>query len=110
MLFQNTEIDGLNIFYREAGEETAPKVVLLHGFPASSHRYRDLIPALAEGFHVIAPDYPGFGNSDNAGSKDVPLHLRQNVRDHRVVSQEGRLHPFWTLPPGLWRPRSASGS
>jgi pimeloyl-ACP methyl ester carboxylesterase len=63
MLFKNVNIDGLNIFYREAGNETAPKLVLLHGFPASSHQYRNLIPALADRFHVIAPDYPGFGNS-----------------------------------------------
>ena len=64
MLFKNMEVNGLNIFYREAGKRTAPKLVLLHGFPASSHQYRNLIPALAEDFHVIAPDYPGFGNSD----------------------------------------------
>jgi pimeloyl-ACP methyl ester carboxylesterase len=57
-------VDGLSIFYREAGNPTAPKLVLLHGFPASSHQYRNLIPALAARFHVIAPDYPGFGNSD----------------------------------------------
>jgi pimeloyl-ACP methyl ester carboxylesterase len=57
-------IDGLNIAYREAGDPTCPKLVLLHGFPASSHQYRNLIPALANRFHVIAPDYPGFGNSD----------------------------------------------
>lgn len=57
-------VDGLNIAYREAGDPTAPKLVLLHGFPASSHQYRNLIPALADRFHVIAPDYPGFGNSD----------------------------------------------
>src|SRR6516164_2447242 len=64
MLFKYVNIDGLNIFYREAGNEAAPRVVLLHGFPASSHQYRNLIPALADRFHVIAPDYPGFGNSD----------------------------------------------
>ncbi|MGC2080967.1 MAG: alpha/beta fold hydrolase [Xanthobacteraceae bacterium] len=64
MLFKNINIDGLNIFYREAGNETASKLVLLHGFPASSHQYRNLMPALADRFHVIAPDYPGFGNSD----------------------------------------------
>ena len=64
MLFKYVNIDGLNIFYREAGKETAPKLVLLHGFPASSHQYRNLIPPLADRFHVIAPDYPGFGNSD----------------------------------------------
>jgi pimeloyl-ACP methyl ester carboxylesterase len=56
-------IDGLDIFYREAGAPTAPKLVLLHGFPASSHQYRTLIPTLADRFHVVAPDYPGFGNS-----------------------------------------------
>src|ERR1700761_5627086 len=58
------EVNGLNIFYREAGDPKAPKMLLLHGFPSSSHQYRNLIPALAERFHLLAPDYPGFGNSD----------------------------------------------
>jgi pimeloyl-ACP methyl ester carboxylesterase len=57
-------IEGLNIAYREAGDPGNPQLVLLHGFPASSHQYRNLIPALADRFHVLAPDYPGFGNSD----------------------------------------------
>ncbi|HMH85564.1 MAG TPA: alpha/beta hydrolase [Gemmatimonadaceae bacterium] len=57
-------VDGLNVAYREAGNPTNPKVVLLHGFPASSHQYRDLIRLLADRFHLIAPDYPGFGLSD----------------------------------------------
>ena len=57
-------VEGLNIAYREAGDPANPKLVLLHGFPASSHQYRNLIPTLADHFHVIAPDYPGFGNSD----------------------------------------------
>src|SRR5678816_4549165 len=56
-------VDGLSIAYREAGRPESPKLVLLHGFPASSHQYRNLVPALADRFHVIAPDYPGFGNS-----------------------------------------------
>jgi pimeloyl-ACP methyl ester carboxylesterase len=64
MLYKTIEIDGLNIFYREAGEPGAPKLVLLHGFPASSHQYRNLMPALEKRFHIVAPDYPGFGNSD----------------------------------------------
>jgi pimeloyl-ACP methyl ester carboxylesterase len=64
MQFKTLEIDGINIFYREAGTPGAPKLVLLHGFPSSSHQYRNLIPALAQRFHVIAPDYPGFGYSD----------------------------------------------
>ena len=62
--YRSTQVGGLNIAYREAGDPGSPKLVLLHGFPASSHQYRDLIPALATRFHVIAPDYPGFGNSD----------------------------------------------
>ena len=57
-------IDGVNIFYREAGSSSAPVVLLLHGFPTSSHMFRNLIPALADRYHVIAPDYPGFGQSD----------------------------------------------
>ena len=63
MRFNNITVDGLDIFYREDGAKGAPKLVLLHGFPASSHQYRNLIPALAGRFHVVAPDYPGFGNS-----------------------------------------------
>jgi pimeloyl-ACP methyl ester carboxylesterase len=58
------DIDGLKIFYREAGKQGSPKLLLLHGFPASSHQYRNLIPALSSRFHIVAPDYPGFGNSD----------------------------------------------
>lgn len=57
-------VDGLNIAYREAGDPGSPKLVLLHGWPSSSHQYRDLIVALAPRFHVIAPDYQGFGDSD----------------------------------------------
>jgi pimeloyl-ACP methyl ester carboxylesterase len=57
-------VEGLNIAYREAGDPANSKLVLLHGFPASSHQYRNLIPSLADRFHIIAPDYPGFGNSD----------------------------------------------
>ncbi len=60
---RTTEVDGVEIFYREAGPAGAPVVVLLHGFPTSSHMYRNLIPALADRYHVIAPDYPGFGLS-----------------------------------------------
>jgi pimeloyl-ACP methyl ester carboxylesterase len=62
--YGSISIDGLNIAYREAGDPTNPKLVLLHGFPASSHQYRDLIRVLADRFHLIAPDYPGFGLSD----------------------------------------------
>ena len=57
------EIEGLDIFYREAGDPSKPTLVLLHGFPTSSHMFRDLIPMLADEFHLVAPDYPGYGNS-----------------------------------------------
>ena len=57
------EIDGLDIFYREAGNPNSPTILLLHGFPTSSHMFRNLIPLLADEFHLIAPDYPGFGAS-----------------------------------------------
>jgi pimeloyl-ACP methyl ester carboxylesterase len=62
--FQHATVRGLKLFYREAGLKTSPTIVLLHGFPSSSHMFRDLIPQLANRFHVVAPDYVGFGYSD----------------------------------------------
>ncbi len=61
--YHTISIDGLDIFYREAGSRDNPTILLLHGFPTSSHMFRDLIPALADQFHLVAPDYPGYGNS-----------------------------------------------
>lgn len=61
--YHTIKVVGVEIFYREAGPATAPTIVLLHGFPTSSHMFRDLIPALATRYHVVAPDYPGFGYS-----------------------------------------------
>ena len=61
--YQHTSVDGYKIFYREAGSKTAPTILLLHGFPTSSHMFRNLIPALADRYHVVAPDLPGFGFS-----------------------------------------------
>ena len=62
--FHQVAVDGLNVFYREAGRKGAPKLLLLHGFPSASHMFRDLIPRLADRFHIVAPDLPGFGQSD----------------------------------------------
>ena len=62
--YRTTDANGRNIFYREAGAPGAPKLLLLHGFPSASHMFRDLIPLLADRFHVVAPDLPGFGKSD----------------------------------------------
>jgi len=68
--YRNTKVNGLNIFYREAGSKNAPVVLLLHGYPTSSHMFRNLIPLLSEQYHVIAPDLPGFGYSDKPDHKD----------------------------------------
>ncbi|MCZ4092452.1 alpha/beta fold hydrolase [Sinorhizobium psoraleae] len=63
--YRSTDVDGLKIFYREAGQTGAEKLLLLHGFPTSGHMFRDLIPLLADRYHIIAPDLPGFGQSDD---------------------------------------------
>ena len=61
--YKTIRVEGLDIFYREAGDASKPTILLLHGFPSSSHMFRDLIPKLSHKFHVVAPDYPGFGYS-----------------------------------------------
>ena len=77
------EIDGLKIFYREAGDPSRPTVVLFHGFPTSSTMFRELIPALAERYHVLAPDYPGYGGSDApaAGEFDYSFEKLADVTE-----------------------------
>jgi pimeloyl-ACP methyl ester carboxylesterase len=62
--YRSADVDGLKVFYREAGAAGAPALLLLHGFPSASHMFRDLIPLLADRFHIVAPDLPGFGQSD----------------------------------------------
>ena len=62
--YHKADVDGFKVFYREAGAASAPKLLLLHGFPSAGHMFRDLIPMLADRFHVVAPDLPGFGQSD----------------------------------------------
>jgi pimeloyl-ACP methyl ester carboxylesterase len=78
--YKNTTVQGLNIFYREAGAVDAPVILLLHGYPTSSHMFRNLIPILSPKFHVIAPDLPGFGYSSNP---------TQNTFDHLAQIMQG---------------------
>ena len=68
--YKSTSVRGFKHFYREAGSKDSPTIVLLHGFPSSSHMFRELIPMLADKFHVIAPDYVGFGYSDMPAVKE----------------------------------------
>jgi pimeloyl-ACP methyl ester carboxylesterase len=68
--YQKTRVNGLNIFYREAGKKASPTLLLLHGFPSSSHMFRNLIPMLAEDYHIVVPDFPGFGQTDLPSHKE----------------------------------------
>lgn len=68
--YRHVDADGVSMFYREAGDPSAPVMLLLHGFPSSSHMYRDLIPLLATRFRVIAPDLPGFGFTEVPAERD----------------------------------------
>ncbi|NRB17891.1 MAG: alpha/beta hydrolase [Rhodobacteraceae bacterium] len=91
--FKSAEIGGLNIAYREAGDPSKPTVLLLHGFPTSSHMFRNLIPELAEDYHVIAPDYPGFGASDMPDAAEYEYSfantaaLMTGLLDHKGVDK-----------------------
>jgi pimeloyl-ACP methyl ester carboxylesterase len=67
--YRSAPVNGVKIFYREAGKTSAPTLLLLHGFPSSGHMFRDLIPRLADRFHLVAPDLPGFGQSDMPNRK-----------------------------------------
>jgi len=67
--YRSIPVDGTNVFYREAGSADAPKLLLLHGFPTSSHMFRDLIPLLADRLNMVAPDLPGFGVSPSPGGR-----------------------------------------
>ncbi len=61
--YRKVDVDGISVFYREAGPKDGPTILLLHGFPSSSHMFRNLIPMLADKYHVVAPDFPGYGES-----------------------------------------------
>src|SRR5262249_23178228 len=82
IMIKNTtiKVDRINIFYREAGDPAAPTILLLHGFPTSSHMFRNLIPKLAETYHVIAPDLPGFGFSDSPAPSEFKYTFENLAR------------------------------
>jgi len=76
--FKTADVDGLKLFYREAGDTARPTVLLLHGFPSASHMFRDLIPELADKYHVVAPDLPGFGQTEQP-SRDKFNYTFENL-------------------------------
>ena len=80
MKYGKISVSGINIFYREAGNPESPAMILLHGFPSASHMFRDLMPMLQDNFHVIAPDYPGFGQSDMP-SRDKFTYTFDNIAE-----------------------------
>src|SRR5260370_39287529 len=89
VMYHTAQVDGLKIFYREAGPKNAPTLVLLHGFLSSSHMFRELIPRLSDKYHVVAPDYPGYGYSDapSPGQYVYTLDHLVDTVDHFLTHQ-----------------------
>jgi pimeloyl-ACP methyl ester carboxylesterase len=88
--YRTAAVGGVNVFYREAGPDSGPVVLLLHGFPSSSRMFRDLIPRLSDAYHLIAPDYPAFGHSAVPGPVRVRIHLRPPGRRGRRPARAAR--------------------
>src|ERR1700740_3466758 len=78
--YRRVDVDGIGVFYREAGPKDGPTILLLHGFPPAGHMFRDLIPELADQFRLVAPDLPGFGQSDMPARNSF-AYTFENVAD-----------------------------
>ena len=100
--YRSTEVDGVNVFYREAGPTNAPVVLLLHGFPTSSHMFRNLIPLLANRYRVIAPDYPGFGGSDAPDHKAFAYTFAHyaDIVDRLLEQVEAKRYAMYVMDYG----------
>src|SRR5438552_1763707 len=114
--FRKVDVDGIRVFYREAGPNDAPTILLLHGFPTAGHMFRDLIPQLADRFRLVAPDLPGFGQSDMP-ARSAFTYTFENIANVIDRFAEGdRPASLRDLRLRLWRTRrlppcrSASGS
>ena len=84
VFYRKVKVDGLSIFYREAGPTNAPTILLLHGLPSSSRMFQPLLKRLADSFHLVAPDYPGYGHSDWPDPKEFEYTFDRiaSVMDH----------------------------
>ena len=99
---RTAQVDGVELFYREAGPRDAPVVVLLHGFPSSSHMYRNLIPELADRYRVIAPDYPGFGESAAPSREQFEYSFARfaELTDSLLASLGGQRYALYVMDYG----------
>ena len=104
IFYRTVQVDGLSIFYREAGPKDAPTILLLHGLPSSSRMFQPLLTRLADNYHLVAPDYPGFGHSDWPDAKQFAYtfdHIAAVMEDFtRGAGAVALLH----VHAGLWRP------
>ena len=114
--YRKVDVDGIGVFYREAGPKDAPTILLLHGFPTAGHMFRDLIPQLADRFRLVAPDLPGFGQSDMP-ARGAFIYTFENIANviDRFTEVIGlarfAIYVFdYGAPVGLPPRRSASGS
>jgi len=102
--YRSVKVDGLDIFYREAGAANAPTLLLLHGFPSSSRMFEPLLARLSGQFHLLAPDYPGFGHSDAPDPKAFAYtfdHIAEVMQHFTEASC--RIQRLCTVHAGLWR-------
>ena len=94
VFYRTVNVNGLEIFYREAGPRNAPTVLLLHGFPSSSHMFRNLIPVLADKYHVVAPDFPGYGESSAPSVNDFDYSFEGLAAVTEKVTEELNLSSY----------------
>ncbi|HEV2270347.1 MAG TPA: alpha/beta hydrolase [Steroidobacteraceae bacterium] len=94
VFYRTLNVEGVEIFYREAGPRDAPAVLLLHGFPSSSHMFRNLIPVLADKYHVVAPDFPGYGESSAPSAEDFDYSFERFTSVTDKFTEKLNLRPY----------------
>jgi hypothetical protein len=108
VFYRTLNVEGLEIFYREAGPQDAPTVLLLHGFPSSSHMFRNLIPMLADKYHVVAPDFPGYGESSAPSVNDFDYSYERLATVTEQFTEKLNLSSYATCR--LWLPSGNSAA